>query len=259
MSVFQETKYVIKTGTDLVVGNNGINHEFIKEIASQALILREERVGVIIVTSGAVKLGRILSASEGLYGISKQEAAFRGFDPLIQAWQKCFTSIGLHSTSLSLTGQDFTPKNFTRLKKIIKSTPISMATIVNTHDGYNSKRFKYFSDANNNDVVGARLARLCTGKHIICTNTDGVFDKTGKTIRNFTNLEQLNDIVFYQDEQSSGTGGMETKLQTAIQFSLSGETVYIVNGREQDVLLKIHRGEKVGTRVQLQRENEYEK
>jgi len=218
------------------------------------LLLKHEQAGLVVVTSGAVKLGKILAKRDNCgQDLSKSEAAFRGFNPLMEAWQDSFASIGLLVVALTLTGQTFTKKNIHKLKKQLDSTFSSQAVVANTHDGLNSSRFKYFADANNNDVVGERLAGLCTDTYVICTNVDGVIDKYGNIIRDFQSLEQLNDITFHKDEKSNGTGGMETKLWAAIRFSLAGGMAYIVNGRERDVLLKVHRGEKVGTRVYIQK------
>lgn len=177
----------------------------------------------------------------------------------MRSWQESFQSMGLMAIALTLTGQNFTQKNINKLRKQLSSVSSSQAVVANTHDGLNSRRFKYFADANNNDVVGEKFAGLCSNTYIICTNVDGVLDKRGNTIRDFQNLGQLNDITFHYDEKTNGTGGMETKLWSAIRFALSGGVSYIVNGREADVLMRIHRGDQVGTKVQFTKESVYEK
>ncbi len=253
--VFQQAetdreRITVKFGSDLVVGDEDVNTTLLQQIALQALVLHQEEKDLVVVTSGAVKYGRIIGRKEGRE-LTKVEAAFVGFDALMLEWQRAFESVGLLAMTLAVTGQSLNKKYSKQLQQqVVTSGKIA---VVNTHDGLNLSRYKYHQEAANNDVVGERLAQLFSSLYIVCTNTDGVQDKNGESIRQFQSLEQLNDITFYQNGTGNGTGGMETKLHAAIRYSQSvvGRSTYIVNGQEENVLLKAVRGQEVGTKVQI--------
>lgn len=244
----------VKFGSDLVVTEEGLNSELLNYFAQQAFALNAMNTDLVVVTSGAVKYGRILGKAEGATELSKEEAAYKGFDSLMENWKETFAGVGLLAIALTLTGQSLTEENFREIETQINNRDAGTSFVANTHDGLNSKEHEYYQAAANNDIVGERLAELCSDTYIICTNVDGVIDKNGQIITDFQDMDQLNDITFYE-ESKNGTGGMKTKMQAAIQFAKSreGRAAHIVNGNEQDVVLKVLRGEKVGTKVQFRR------
>ncbi len=185
--------------------------------------------------------------------LTKSEAAYKGFDLFMRAWQEAFRNAEVLATPLLLTGQNYTKRNIQKLERQVRQTPLSTVIIANTHDGFNSQRFKHFDVANDNDLVGAKFAEMGATKYIICTNVDGVKDKYGNTIPEFNHLEQLNDINFYKNTQNNGVGGMEGKLKTAIRTALTGIEVHIVDGKDKEALIKVHNGEQVGTRIHFKR------
>ncbi len=218
-------------------------------IAQQLAILSHEHLGTLLITSGAVKYGRILGGK----GLSKNEATKVGFDPLMKAWEQSLQSMGLLTITLAITGQSLTKKWLNKLKNQISQTNSATAFIINTRDDLNLSAYKFASVAANNDLVGEKFAQELAKTLVIGTNVNGVLDNQSQTIHDFTDYDQLKNITFYRDPQGNGTGGMETKLMAAIRHAQSGEgkTAFIVNGREENVILKALRGEKIGTKVHL--------
>ncbi|MBI2022718.1 hypothetical protein HYS97_02630 [Candidatus Daviesbacteria bacterium] len=185
--------------------------------------------------------------------ITEARAAFFGFNEVMKGWVNTFEGIGLNVVPVTLTGLDLTADGLRRHEQVIKENSQETTFIMNTHDGLNSRGFKHFEEAANNDNVGEIFADQLSNTYIICTNIDGVRNKDGQIIRNFNNLDQLNNIEFW-GASNNGKGGMETKLWSAIRFALSKKSrvTYIVDGRMDAVLLRVLLyGEELGTKVQF--------
>jgi len=75
-------------------------------------------------------------------------------------------------------------------------------------------------------------------KVIFCSVTNGVLDKTGKTIEMITNdnyLEMKN--IFFDDKSIDVTGKMKQKVESCLELAKEGIESYIINGHEIDALL----------------------
>lgn len=224
-----------------------------QRVAKQTRTLRGFGVDLNIITSGACKNGRNIGKQNGEQVRDDRHAAFLGFNGVMHGWASTFERYGLQTVPVTLTGLSLTEERLDEHKQMLKRNSQFATFILNTHDGLNSMDFKYYEDAANNDKVGEIFAEQLSSTYIICTNIDGVKDKRGKFIRNFNNLQQLDDIVFWE-KSKDGKGGMETKLWSAIRFALSenGRIAYIVDGRMDDVLLRVLLyGEELGTKVQF--------
>jgi isopentenyl phosphate kinase len=233
-----------------VVTDDGMNNSLLKAVALQQKIARDRwNIRFLNITSGAGKMGRIIGRQNGLYDLTKEEASFKGFDHVMNCWMDNLNDVGLKAVRIALTGYDLTKRELVHHQKVIADCG-DTNFVINTHDGLNSARYRYCKDAANNDVVGEKFAGLQSDIYIICTNVDGVYNKYGETIRTFDNLQMLEDIEFTQKSEN-GSGGMETKLWSAIRFAKSkeGRVCYIVDGKEENVILKAINNEQVGTKV----------
>lgn len=223
------------------------------KIAKQTKTLKGLGIDLNVISSGACKNGRNISKHNGNRVIDDRHAAFLGFNGVMEGWGSTFERVGLHTVEVTLTGHDLTKNELRKYRQMIKQNSADVTFVINTHDGLNSKRFKYYDDAANNDKVGRIFAEQLSSTYIICTDIDGVKDKHGKFIRNFNSLQQLDDIVFWE-KSKDGKGGMEIKLCSAIRFALSanGRIAYIVDGAMDDILLRVLLyGEELGTKVKL--------
>jgi len=91
---------------------------------------------------------------------------------------------------------------------------------------------------------------------IILTDQPGLFDKDpskdsdAKLISSATAGDPALLKVAGPSANKLAIGGMQTKILAAERAARSGTHTVIASGREADVLLRLHRGESIGTRLQ---------
>jgi glutamate 5-kinase len=109
-----------------------------------------------------------------------------------------------------------------------------------------------FSD---NDLLSAFVTNLLRADALILLSVvDGVFRVTGEGA---TGKPEVVDVVAHVNDDtkalstgevsSRGKGGMDSKLEAARIATHAGEAAVVANGKVDDILLRIMRGEKVGT------------
>jgi glutamate 5-kinase len=105
-----------------------------------------------------------------------------------------------------------------------------------------------------NDTLGALVANLVNADVLVLlTDQAGLFDRDPRKHADARLLEQANasDKAIQDLAGPSvgylGQGGMTTKVLAAERAAQSGATTVIAHGRENNVLLRLHSGELLGT------------
>jgi glutamate 5-kinase len=105
-----------------------------------------------------------------------------------------------------------------------------------------------------NDNLSAMVANLIDADLLVLlTDVGGLYtadphyDPQAKLIHRVDNIDAAVEQLAYKTANHHGTGGMTTKIQAAKLAISSGTNVIIVNGREPDVLLRVDKGESIGT------------
>ena len=105
-----------------------------------------------------------------------------------------------------------------------------------------------------NDNLSALVANLIDADLLaLLTDTGGLHTadprthKTAKLIERVDRVTPEIEAIAGGSESGRGTGGMITKLQAAKLGTGGGSDVFIVDGRERDVLYRVANGEHVGT------------
>lgn len=83
-------------------------------------------------------------------------------------------------------------------------------------------------------------------KIIFCTNTDGVLDKNGEKIPKITADFNDSSIFWHDNKNYDVTGGMLEKVEKSLKMA-SIAPVQIVNGRQENAIIKAVNGESIGT------------
>ncbi len=97
-------RLVVKLGSALVTSGEGVRKAFLNALAQDVASLREQGVETILVSSGAVALGRgKLGLPRSARLDHKQAAAATGQPLLMQAWAEAFAPHGLVTAQLLLT------------------------------------------------------------------------------------------------------------------------------------------------------------
>ena len=252
-------KIVIKIGSSLVASeSNVVEVNFIRKISSEIKELINLGYEVILVSSGAIACGmKLWKLDQRPQQIEKLQALSAvGQIDLINSYQNELKSHGLFAAQVLLSHEDFKDsKRSNNIKKsIINILALGAIPIINENDSVSTEEIEF----GDNDQLSGDVAKLIESQLlIILTDQDGVFDKDPNTSDDaklinkisFNDLEKLD--VELGESGKFGRGGMKTKFYAAKNFLKSTNQMWIANGREEQILLKIVAKKESGTEINL--------
>jgi glutamate 5-kinase len=181
-----------------------------------------------------------------------QAAAAVGQMGLAQAYESAFTSYGLGTAQILLTHDDLA--NRTRYlnarSTLITLLDLGIVPIINENDTVVTDEIRF----GDNDTLGALVANLVEADAlIILTDQQGLYSADPRKDGNATLISEgrADDESFAAMAGGAGsgisTGGMITKVRAAQRAARSGADTYIASGREANSLLRIAKGDMLGT------------
>ncbi len=247
-------RIVVKVGSQLLSGKEGIDRNFIKELARQISTLTKSGKEVVLVSSGAVLAGiKALKLNRKPFSLQEKQALSAIGQPYLMAeYREAFKNHGIEIAQVLLTAEDLRSKErFINAKNTLNALmKFGALPIVNENDTVSVEEIKI----GDNDNLSAHVSVVFDADLLIMlTVTNGLYDKdpnkypNAKLIPVVENLEELEKICDFSGKTSFGTGGMWTKVEAAAKASKKGIPVIIAGGKEKDVILRILKGEKIGT------------
>jgi glutamate 5-kinase len=255
-TLLQDAKrIVVKVGSSLVTNEGrGLDEQAIGEWCRQMGALVREGREVIMVSSGAIaegmkRLGWTTRPSE-LHEL--QAAAAVGQMGLAQMYETKLRENGLGSAQVLLTHADLADRE--RYLNA-RSTLLTLLThgvlpVINENDTVVNDEIKF----GDNDTLGALVANLVEADAlIILTDQKGLFtaDPRRDPSATFVHEARAGDAKLEEMAggagSSLGKGGMITKILAAKRAAGSGASTVIAWGREPDALLRLAKGEPIGT------------
>lgn len=246
---------IVKVGSALVTNNGaGLALEALAEWARQIARLHEAGKRVVLVSSGAIAAGmqRLGWATRPHEIHDLQAAAAVGQMGLAQAYESVFSQHGLHTAQLLLTHEDLADRTRYLNARSTLSTLIELGVvpIINENDTVITDEIKF----GDNDTLGALVANLIEAEAlIILTDQQGLYTADPRRDPDATLIAEgrANDPSYALMAGGAGTGisrgGMITKVRAAVRAARSGAHTVIASGREKDVLLRLMKGESIGT------------
>jgi glutamate 5-kinase len=246
---------VIKVGSSLVTNDGrGLDVEAIARWASQIAALHRLGKRSMLVSSGAIAEGmQRLGWTRRPHAMNQlQAAAAVGQMGLVQCYETCFREHGLPTAQVLLTHADMADRRRYLNARSTLRTLIDMGAIpvINENDTVVTDEIKF----GDNDTLGALVTNLVEADAlIILTDQAGLFDADPRRNPQAKLIEHANADDPRLEAVAGGTGsalakgGMITKVLAAKRAARSGAHTVIASGREPDVLLRLARGEHVGT------------
>lgn len=252
-------KVVVKVGTNVLrAGTERIHRPRLIDLARQLAVLKEAGHQPILVTSGAIFAGRELlgrgAPSQKKDIPHKQMLAAVGQGHLLALYQKIFEMYGLTVAQALLTRADLA--NRTRYLNARNTFHLllqekSVIPIINENDVVAIDEIKF----GDNDNLSAMVASLVEADLlIILTDQSGLYtadpraNSRAELIQTVTTITDDIRAMAGGSSGDIGTGGMVTKIEAAEVATRSGTDVVIAPGHEPDSILRIVRGEALGTR-----------
>ena len=253
-SIKQSKRWVVKVGSSLVTNDGrGLDMGAIEDWASQLVAMQKQGIQVVLVSSGAVAEGvaRLELKSRPKQVQLQQAAAAVGQMGLIQAYESSFMRHGVHAAQILLTHDDLSDRTRYLNARSTLTTLLEMGVVpvVNENDTVATAEL-CFGD---NDTLAALVANLINADvMLILTDQDGLFDadpRNDSSAKLVTSASSTDSSLSSMAGEGSslGRGGMMTKVSAARLAARSGTNTLIANGREQEVLSRLHAGEEIGT------------
>ncbi|WP_300974575.1 glutamate 5-kinase [Sphingomonas sp. LHG3406-1] len=249
-------RLVVKLGSALVTSGEGTDTAFLAGIAEDVAALRRDGTEIILVSSGAVALGRSLLALPRSARLdSKQAAAAAGQPLLMQAWGRALAPHGLVAAQLLLTAHDSEDRRaFLNARATIAALLKAGAVpVINENDSTATAELR----VGDNDRLSARVAQLAGADLLILlSDIDGLYtadpsrDPEASHIPHVAALTP--DIMALAGDaltEGLGTGGMRTKLEAARIAAAAGCTTLIGSGAGERPLARLLSGEARSTRI----------
>lgn len=249
-------RIVIKIGTNLLdSANNIFNRELVAHLADQIEQLHHQEKQIIIVTSGAIGAGmRKLGWKERPKLIPDRQAlAAIGQSQLMHLYEEIFGKRELRVAQVLLTENDMNDRKryLNARTTLLRLLDLGVIPIINENDTVAIDELKI----GDNDTLSARVAsKVEADLLVILTDVDGLFDRDPKKSKQANIIPIVDKITQALTESADGagsifgTGGMVTKLAAAKIATASGITMYIVNGNQQNILLRVEKNDTVGTK-----------
>lgn len=251
-------KVVIKVGSQTILSAQGeVLESVMVDIVRQIIMLQKDGVQVVLVSSGAVGLGRSIARKIGgrNYGNSvadKQLLASLGQPRLMAIYARLCEEHGAMAAQLLLTKHDFnTKQNYINILRLLQKTisQPKILTIINENDSVAIDELMF---TDNDELSGIIAAQIGADKLLLLTSIDGVYDKNPEQAD-----AKLIPIISIKDtlpelsgtKTALGRGGMSSKLNTARKMANVGVMTHIANISEPNVILRLVAGEEIGSRV----------
>ncbi|MET0274597.1 MAG: glutamate 5-kinase [Phenylobacterium sp.] len=244
-------RVVVKVGSSLLVGEDGANGHWLAAFAADAARLRARGQQVLVVSSGAVALGRrrLALPKRALTLPEKQAAAAAGQSALMRAWEEAFEPHGAGVAQVLLTRDDTEVRRRWLNARATVDTLLGLGVVpvVNENDTVVTEEIRY----GDNDRLAARVAQMIGADVLVLlSDVDGLYtadprkDKAAAHIPRVGRLTPEIEAMAGGAGSSHGTGGMATKLAAARIASAAGCATVITLGTRPSPLWAVEHGER---------------
>ncbi|MEW5822834.1 MAG: glutamate 5-kinase [Pseudomonadota bacterium] len=248
-------RWVVKIGSAMVTAaGKGLDLEAIRRWAQQIAALRAEGRDVVIVTSGAVAEGmRRLgwrARPSALHEL--QAAAAVGQMGLVQAYESVLKTFDLHSAQILLTHEDLSDRQrYLNARSTLRTLlGLGVIPVVNENDTVATDEIRF----GDNDTLAALVANLVEADVlVILTDQEGLYDadpRKNPEARLLHGVRAGDSSLLSMASPEGGAlgrGGMYTKVRAAERAARSGAATLIAAGTQPEVLVRLARGELLGT------------
>ena len=248
-------RIVVMVGSSLVTNEGrGLDAEAIGQWCQQLAVLVQSGREVIMVSSGAIAEGmkRLGWASRPKAIHELQAAAAVGQMGLVQVYESQLRKNGVGSAQVLLTHADLADREryLNARSTLLSLLQFGVVPVINENDTVVNDEIKF----GDNDTLGALVANLVDADAlIILTDQKGLYtadprkDPAATFVHEAKAGDPLLEAMAGGAGSSIGRGGMITKILAARRAAGSGASTVIAWGREPDVLIRLSRGEAIGT------------
>ena len=252
MSLKSYRRITVKIGSALLVDREaGLKHGWLQSLADDIATLVAGGAEVLVVSSGAVALGRsILSLGNRALRLEESQAAAAvGQIALASAWSEALGRHGLRSGQILLTlGDTEERRRYLNARATIsKLLEFKAVPVINENDTVATNEIRY----GDNDRLAARVATMMGADLLVLlSDIDGLYtappsrDPMAAFIPVVERITPDIEAMAGAAASELSRGGMRTKLDAGKIATLAGTAMIITSGTRANPLMAIEHGER---------------
>jgi glutamate 5-kinase len=243
-------RLVVKIGSSLLVGKDGeIDRPWLDALCDDIAACRQRGQEVIVVTSGAVAVGRRnLGLPDGILRLEeKQAAAATGQIRLAHAYQETLARHGLSVAQVLLTIDDSeNRRRYLNARNTLETLlGLGAVPVINENDTVATQEIRF----GDNDRLAARVAQMIGADTLVLfSDIDGLYtgdprrDPEARFIPEVAEMTPEIEAMAGDPGSNYGSGGMVTKLQAARIALAAGCRMAIAPGKGLNPLRTMEAG-----------------
>ena len=244
-------RVVVKIGSALLIAEDGVaDRRFLTSLAADVSALRAAGKEIVLVTSGAVAIGRgRLGLWGGLRLDESQAASAAGQAHLINAWQEALAPHDVVAAQVLLTLSDMEDRRRYLNARATLSRLLALGAlpVVNENDTVATAEIRY----GDNDRLAAHTAQLTSADLLILlSDVDGLYTADPRkepSARHIGRVDRVDASIEAMaggrnENAAVGSGGMATKLAAARIAAGAGAATLIGSGGIDRPIAAIARG-----------------
>src|SRR5499427_9239066 len=244
-------RIVVKVGSSLLVDREGgrLQQDWLAALAEDLAALHREKRDVLVVSSGAIALGRaVLRLPAGPLKLEdSQAAAAVGQIALARTWAEVLGRHAITAGQVLVTLQDTEERRryLNARSTIDRLLQWRAVPVINENDTVATNEIRY----GDNDRLAARVATMMSADLLVLlSDVDGLYDAppgTGADARHVSRVERITpEIEAMAGAAGSGLsrGGMQTKIEAGKIATAAGTHMVIASGHLDHPLRAIEDG-----------------
>jgi glutamate 5-kinase len=245
-------RIVVKIGSALLVDpDTGLRREWLDTLTSDVARLHAEGREVLLVSSGAIALGRsILKLSRGPLKLEESQAAAAvGQIALARAYSEALGRHGIEAGQILLTLGDTEERRRYLNARATVGTLIGFGAVpvINENDTVATTEIRY----GDNDRLAARVAAMMSADLLVLlSDIDGLYTAPPAQDPNAAHIPLVEAITPQIEAMAGGAasqfsrGGMKTKIDAGKIATGAGAAMIITSGQRLHPLDAVRRGER---------------
>lgn len=236
--LFSYRRIVVKIGSALLVDRNkGLKQDWLKSLASDIAELRREGHEVLVVSSGAIAMGRtVLDMRSGSLKLEESQAAAAvGQIALARAWAEALDAERITTGQVLVTIDDTEARRRYLNARATIGALLRMGAVpvINENDTVATSEIRY----GDNDRLAARVATMMNADLlIILSDVDGLYTASPAADPDAKHLAEVAAITPEIEAMAGGAaselsrGGMRTKIEAGKIATHAGTAMIITLG-----------------------------
>ena len=243
-SILKSKVLIIKIGSSLLIKKNKFDKTWLQGLVKEISFLRSKEIKIILVTSGAVSLGRKylkVDINKKLKINEKQACAACGQSILMNFFIRAFEEEHMKIGQILLTFSETEErrKNLNARETINTLLESGVIPIINENDSVATEELKF----GDNDRLAARVGQIADADTLVLlSDINGLYDENptfSKKAKLINVVKKIDKKILAMGSSMTniyGSGGMKTKIEAAeIAMSYGCDTLICNGNREKPI------------------------